>query len=148
VNRTIMASTKVLALARASSSRALATMGVCAALILGSALAPVGNPASSSPLVAALSSAGPDAALAAQLRYMGWNKYDVLLDRHETSFVTRSMSGAASICWQLGIAGRFGIVPCVSMVSVCGAHGRIRGRRAGMTFQPFSGWRFWCWQYG
>lgn len=85
---------------------------------------------------------------AAQLRYMDWNRYDVLLDRHETNVVSSKPDGAAFICWQLGVAGRFGIVPCVSMVSVCGAHGRLRGRLAGMTFQPFSGWRFWCWQYG
>jgi hypothetical protein len=88
-------------------------------------------------------------ASASTLRYMGWNRYDLLLDGNETRTASSSAGGAAFVCWQSGIAGKISIVPCMGIVSVCAAKARLRGHWAGMTIEPISwtGPRFWCWDY-
>lgn len=112
-----------------------ATVAVCAMFAL--------LPANPTPLLRA---AAPASADAATLRYMAWNRYDLLMNGQETQSAGSSMGGAAFICWQSGLAGKVAIAPCTAMVGVCAARARLRHRWAGMTVQPFT-LGYWCWDY-
>lgn len=132
-----------------SLKRCGAASAIAAAILATSALAPTGGDG----LANADRLFGAAPAQAAEIRYKGWNKRDVLLSTHERNVASSGIGGASWVCgigldrgFASNIGGVVRWVPCVSAVSVCSVKAKLAGRNAGITF-TFLPPNFWCWTY-
>jgi hypothetical protein len=95
------------------------------------------------------------AANAATVRPMNWNRYDILLTGNETQLAATSYGGAVAVCWGPLLAAALSVnaprliataVVCPAVVTTCAARAYLRHRWAGITVTPFT-FNFWCWDY-
>jgi hypothetical protein len=132
----------------------LALTAACFSCMGAALAAPQLSLSDASPVLKVLTSPiQPASAEAAEVRYKGWNKRDVLLTPNERDTAASSLSGASWVCGVgldrglvSNISGVVRWVPCVSAVSVCSVKAKLHRRNAGISFN-FVPARFWCWEY-